>query len=377
MTTIPLSPQFMQSLREAHETYRHLVEGIPAILYIDANDDLSTNIYTSPQIFEILGISADEWRDDPSMWLARMHDDDRERVVHEHQASNANGFPFRSEYRIFAADGREVWFRDEAVLVRDNDGRPMFWRGIMLDITEQKQVEDKLRKSLEVLRSTLDDRRRLLTRLEQAQEEERRRIAADIHDDSIQVISAADMRAQSLARRLEDPQLRAEADELHETMNEAVKRLRHLLFELRPPALDRDGLVPALRSYLGNANAEDAIAFEIVDALQAEPPPEVRATLFRIAQEAITNARKHAGATHLTVSLADEDDGFSLRVSDDGKGFEGKDVTDSQPGHIGVPTMIERAEVAGGWCRLRSAPGEGATVECWLPAGGSATEPER
>jgi signal transduction histidine kinase len=310
------------------------------------------------------------------MWLARMHDDDRERVVHEHQASNANGFPFRSEYRIFAADGREVWFRDEAVLVRDNEGRPMFWRGIMLDITEQKQVEDRLRKSLEVLRRTLDDRRRLLMRLEQAQEEERRRIAADIHDDSIQVISAADMRAQSLARRLEDPQLRAEADELHETMNEAVKRLRFLLFELRPPALDRDGLVPALRSYLGNAKEEGAIAFEIVDALGAEPPPEVRAMLFRIAQEAITNARKHAGATHLTVALADEDDGFSLRVSDDGKGFEGEDVT-SQPGHIGVPTMIERAEVAGGWCRLRSAPGQGATVECWLPTGGSTTEPER
>ena len=97
----------------------------------------------------------------------------------------------------------------------------------------------------------------------------------------------------------------------------------------------------------------------------------------RIAQEAITNARKHAGATQLTVALADEDDGFSLRISDDGRGFEGKDVTGSQPGHIGVPTMIERAEVAGGWCRLRSAPGQGATVECWLPAGGSTTEPER
>jgi PAS domain S-box-containing protein len=376
VSAIPLSPEFMQSLREAHETYRHLVEGIPAILYIDANDDLSTNIYTSPQIFEILGFTADEWREDPSMWLARMHDDDRERVVHEHKSSNTSGFPFRLEYRIFAADGREVWFRDEAVLVRDDDGSPMFWRGIMLDITEHKQVEDKLRRSLEVLRRTLDDRRRLLTRLEQAQEEERRRIAADIHDDSIQVISAADIRAQALARRLDDPQLRAEAEELHATMNEAAQRLRHLLFELRPPALDREGIVAALRMYLGNLSAEAPMAFEVEDALEAEPPPEVRATLFRIAQEAITNARKHAQATHLRVALAGQDDGFSLRVSDDGKGFEVTDVAGSQPGHIGVPTMIERAELAGGWCRLRSAPGEGATVECWLPAGRVTADPD-
>jgi PAS domain S-box-containing protein len=376
VNAIPLSPEFMQSLREAHETYRHLVEGIPAILYIDANDDLSTNIYTSPQILEILGFTADEWREDPSMWLIRMHDDDRERVVREHQASNVSGFPFRSEYRIIAADGREVWFRDEAILVRADGGRPLFWRGIMLDITEQKQVEEKLRKSLEVLRRTLEDRRRLLRRLEQAQEEERRRIAADIHDDSIQVISAADIRAQTLARRLEDPELRAEAEELHATMEEAVSRLRHLLIELRPPALDREGLVAALRLYLGDASGQGDLASEVQATLEAEPLPEVRATLFRIAQEAITNARKHAHATHLSIVLTSEDDGFSLRVSDDGKGFEVGDPAGAEPGHIGVPTMIERAELAGGWCRLRSAPGEGTTVECWLPAGSATAGPD-
>ena len=368
MSTIPLSPEFMQSLREAHETYRHLVEGIPAILYIDANDDLSTTIYTSPQIHDILGFTADEWREDPSMWLARMHDDDRERVVHEHQASNVSGTPFRLEYRLFAADGREVWIRDEAVLVRDDDGHPLFWRGIMLDITEQKRVEDKLRRSLEVLRRTLEDRRRLLTRLEQAQEEERRRIAADIHDDSIQVISAADIRAQALARRLDEPDLRAEAEELHATMNEAVQRLRHLLFELCPPALDREGLATALRLYLDNVGHEGAIAFEIDDALGAEPPAEIRATLFRIAQEAVTNARKHARASNLTVSLGDADEGFSLRVHDDGIGFEAGESSGA-PGHIGLPTMAERAELAGGWCRVHSRPGEGVVLECWMPLG--------
>jgi len=364
-----VSPEFLQGLQEAQETFRHLVEGIPAILYIDAVDDLSSNIYTSPQITEILGFSPDEWRDDPGFWVARLHEDDRERAVRESLESNRTGEPFRCEYRIIAADGHEVWFRDEAVLVRTDAGQPLFWRGVMFDITEQKRAEEKLRRSLEVLHHTMEDRRHLITRLEEAQEEERRRIAADIHDDSIQVIGAADLRAQALARRLADAELRHEATELHETLALAIERLRHLLFELRPPALDRDGLVAALRVYLEHQGPDRAVAFEIDDELAIEPPPEVRATLFRIAQEAITNARKHAGASLLRVSVATHEGGVLVRVSDDGRGFDAIDVGDPAPGHIGMPAMIERAELAGGWCRVHSAPGEGTTIEAWLPLG--------
>jgi PAS domain S-box-containing protein len=365
----PVTPEFLQGLQEAQETFRHLVEGIPAILYIDAVDDLSSNIYTSPQITEILGFSPEEWREDPGFWLARLHEDDRERAVRASIESNRSGEPFRCEYRIIAADGRDVWFRDEAVLVRTDAGEPLFWRGVMFDITEQKRAEEKLRRSLEVLRRTMDERRHLIARLEEAQEEERRRIAADIHDDSIQVIGAADLRAQALARRLEDGELRIEATELHETLRLAIERLRHLLFELRPPALDRDGLVAALRVYLEHQEPEREVAFEIHDDLTTEPPPEMRGTLFRIAQEAITNARKHAGASLLRVTVASHEGGVLVRVADDGVGFGSIDVADSAPGHIGLPAMIERAELAGGWCRVHSAPGEGTTVEAWLPLG--------
>jgi PAS domain S-box-containing protein len=201
-----LPPELADQLREAHETYRHLVEGIPAVLYVDANDDHSSNIYTSPQIEPLLGFTVEQWRDDPALWVDRMHEDDRERVLGEHRESLATGDPFRTEYRLLAADGREVWIHDEAVLVRGSNEDPLFWRGVMTDVTRTKRVEDRLRRSLDVLRRTMEDRRQLLLRLEDAQEEERRRIASDIHDDPIQVMSAADIRAQSLARRIEDPQ---------------------------------------------------------------------------------------------------------------------------------------------------------------------------
>lgn len=364
MSTIPLTPEFMRSLREAHETYRHLVEGIPAVLYIDAVDDLSTNVYTSPQIEQILGISADDWRADPSLWIVRMHEDDRERVIAEHMESNRTGEPFSSEYRLIAADGSEVWVRDEAVLVRSDEGGPMFWRGVMYDVTETKRAEERLRRSLDILRRTMQDRHRLLMRLEDAQEEERRRVADDIHDDSIQVISAADIRAQGLARRISDPELRAEAEALRETLAEAVERLRHLLFELRPPALDREGLVAALRAY---AAGRDGPEVRVRDELASEPPPDIRALVFRIAQEALTNARKHSRSATVTVSVSSEEGGVRLRVVDDGVGFDPSERGD--PGHIGVPTMIERAELAGGRCLIESAPGRGTTVDAWLPLG--------
>jgi signal transduction histidine kinase len=176
-------------------------------------------------------------------------------------------------------------------------------------------------------------------------------------------MSAADIRAQSLARRIEDPQLRQEAEDLHDVIRSSVERLRHLLFELRPPALDREGLVPALRAYMGDADPVP----EIEDAMSSEPPLELRAILFRIAQEAIGNARKHASATRIHVSIAGQEGGIQLVVIDDGQGFDVGVIGSPEPGHIGLPTMIERAQLAGGRCQIESEPGGGTSVSAWLP----------
>ncbi len=364
MSEAPIPPDLKEGLREAHETYRHLVEGIPAVLYLDAAADPSTGLYVSPQLEQVLGISPDEWTARPSPRLDRMHPDDRERVAAEHRASNRTGEPFRSEYRLYAADGREVWIRDEAVLVRDDDGAPRYWRGVMVDITERRRIEERHRRSLARLRRAAEDRRRLLVRLEEAQDEERRRIASDIHDDSIQVMIAADYQAQTLVGRLEDPELRTEAEALRDTLKDAVERLRRLVFELRPPPLDRDGLVKALRSYAGEREGPRIV---VRDRLEAEPSPDVRGLVFRIAQEAITNARKHARASRITVELVSEPDAVRLLVADDGIGFDVSVVDDPDPGHIGLAAMIERAEIAGGRLRIDSRRGFGSTIEAWLP----------
>lgn len=361
---------------EDFQAYRAMVEGIPAIVYLDRPDEFSTNFYMSPQAVELLGYTAEEWGSTTEFWVEKIHPDDVDAVMEENRRSNEVGDRFFAEYRMFAKDGHLVWIRDEAVPVLDDQGRPMHWQGVMLDISAQKDAEDKLRWSLDVLRKTIQQRRELAQRLDHAQEEERRRIAADIHDDPIQVMSAVDLRLQTLARSGQVMAPR-ELMELHEIVGRSIDRLRSLLFELRPGALDREGLVVALRQYLEHTARETGWAVEVVDGLTGEPAPDLRATLYRMAQEAVTNARKHAAAGRVTVAVATVGDGVEVGVRDDGSGFDPSKVEEPRPGHIGLSTMIERAELVGGWCRITSAPGEGTLVECWLPADGEEIRPGR
>jgi PAS domain S-box-containing protein len=356
------------------DAYRMLVEGVPAILYIDRPDDLSTNLYTSPQIESLLGYPLHEWMADPELWKGVIHPDDRDRVLAANEASNRAGGTYLEEYRVLTKDGRTVWIRDEAAPVRGTDGTLLYWRGVILDITQRKEAEERLRWSLEVLRRTVQQRRELARRLQTAQEAERQRIAADIHDDPIQVMSAIDMRLQMLAEFPETITTEALSG-IEAEVRGAIERLRSMLFELRPATLDREGLVPALRLYLDRRAKTAGWAIEVADGMKHQPDPDLAALLYRIGQEAIVNAAKHAGAARVDVEVSTAGDGVTLRVHDDGKGFTPDLDAPPAPGHLGVSTMVERAELAGGWARIVSAPGEGTTVECWLPLDAAAGDP--
>jgi len=124
--------------------YRALVEHIPAVTYIDAVDEVSSAVYMSPQVERMLGYAPEEWLVDPSFFLKLLHPGDRERVLAENERTNRSGEPFDMEYRLIARDGRTIWVRDEAVLVKDGD-RPLYWQGVMTDVTERKALEERLR----------------------------------------------------------------------------------------------------------------------------------------------------------------------------------------------------------------------------------------
>ena len=224
----------------------------------------------------------------------------------------------------------------------------------------------ELTESLRQLRAVDDDRRHLLRKLVDAQEDERQRLAGDIHDDPVQKMVATSMRLQMLRRRVHDPALLEEFDKLLGHVKSSITSMRHLIFELRPSVLDDEGLAAALEEHMDKVG--NGIDFSLRNELTDEPPAQARVILYRIAQEALANIRKHARAEAVRIVLRSHADGFLVTISDDGEGFTVSDVPSSAPGHLGLTAMRERAAIAGGWCRVHSLPGVGTTVEFWVPA---------
>lgn len=131
-------------LGSAETRYRTLVEHAPAVIYIDAADEVSSAVYMSSQIESILGYAPEEWLADPELFMKLLHPGDRERVLDESRRTNETGETFSMEYRLIARGGRTVWVHDEALLVRDEEGRPLYWHGVMTDVTERKGLEMRL-----------------------------------------------------------------------------------------------------------------------------------------------------------------------------------------------------------------------------------------
>lgn len=226
----------------------------------------------------------------------------------------------------------------------------------------------ELEEAVVALRQANAERLELLSRLVSAQEEERQRIASDLHDDSIQKVTAASMRLDMLATahpELADDEVFVKAKA---TVQASVASMRHLMTELRPYVLDRDGLGAALREVLeeGFGRGDDP-SYDLSDRLPSQPPEVTRVVLFRITQEALMNVRKHARASHIRVELQGREGGYLVRVSDDGVGFDSENRAESPHGHLGLTSMRQRAQLAGGTCTIASSPGKGTVVETWIP----------
>lgn len=140
------------ALRSAERRFRILVEQMPAAVYTDLADEYSSAVYISPHIEDILGFTPEEWLENPRTWIERVHADDRERVLNHLRITHLSHSDFNLDYRFLHRDGHEVWVRDVAKLILDEDGQASYWQGILFDITTERETVERIRKSEERFR---------------------------------------------------------------------------------------------------------------------------------------------------------------------------------------------------------------------------------
>ena len=305
-------------------------------------------------------------------WLEYIHPQDRQESMDHWMRCVQSGENYESEYRIKSKDGEYRWFRARAVPISDAEGQTSKWYGTCSDIHDSKLLEHSMRENAIELEKMVDDRtaelRRLSIRLMKLQDEERRRIARDIHDGLGQELIATKMILDSLTRKSISDANKPNIIEAVKLIDRTVQQVRSISHLLHPPLLDEVGLLSALRWYLDGLTNRSGIQTHL------EVPPdlprlsnELETTIFRIIQEALSNVFRHAQAKNVWVNVALQEEKLLVTVRDDGIGLEEK-IVEFRPGSfgVGIGGMRQRALDFGGELRIRNA-NPGAFVEIVIP----------
>jgi PAS domain S-box-containing protein len=354
-------------LRESEQQLRLLVDDLRLVAV--SFDPAGTIRYCNKYLAELTGYSVDElvgrnWADRLSSSSAA--GDNRLETAGE------DGFVSKFESSIRTRNGDHRLIAWSCTPHLDDRGRVITITGIGEDVTAERRLEQEQQELIRRLRSVSTERSNLLTQLTDAEERERRRIAEDLHDDTIQWLTGANMMVGALPVR---PEGRVKAREISVILSSAIDQLRRLSFDLHPATLAHAGLVSSINRLLFDLAEGTGIEVTFTSGrYDGEIDQRQAACLYRICQEAIANVRKHSGATRVESELFAEDEDVVLVIADNGAGAI--ELVPST-GHLGLLTMRERAEIAGGTLEVTTLAAGGVTVRCRLPrqAQALATDP--
>jgi PAS domain S-box-containing protein len=362
---------------------------------VGKNQELDAIIHTAPDI--IFSRKADGSRDYISDrfydftgapvgsaqgfgWLDYVHPDDKDKAMADWMLCVQSGANYEAEYRIRSKDGDFRWFRARAVPIRA-DGSIVKWYGTCSDIHDSKLLEQSIRDSAAELEKMVDRRtdelRRLSIRLMTMQDQERRRLARDLHDGLGQELAVAKMVLDKmiLHKTMQPPEdAWTQASSIVDRAIQQVRTISHLL---HPPLLDEVGLLSALSWYVDGLTKRSGIetTLEVRPTEFPRLPSDVETAVFRIVQEALTNVFRHSEASKVWITLTQKDGMIMVAVRDDGKGI-GKSIAELRPDSVGVGIggMRQRAKEFGGELRLTNAQ-PGTLVELMIPSNSVLREP--
>ncbi len=306
-------------------------------------------------------------------WLDYVHPDDNQKAMADWLHCVESGTNYEAEYRLKSKDGSYRWFRARALPIRDPEGKIVKWYGTCSDIHDSKLLEQSIRDSATELEKMVDSRtdelRRLSVRLMTLQDQERRRIARDLHDGLGQELAVAKMVLDKIfLQNSAQPQNEAWS-QASSIVDRAIQQVRTMSHLLHPPLLDEVGLLSALSWYTEGLTKRSGIETTL-DVQPSDFPrlaAEVETAVFRIVQEALTNVFRHSEAHRVWITLTQRDGRIAVAVRDDGKGI-GKKIVDLRPDSVGVGIggMKQRAKDLGGELRLTNTH-PGTLVELDIP----------
>jgi signal transduction histidine kinase len=241
--------------------------------------------------------------------------------------------------------------------VRDCNGRAVSTYGVLRDVTEHRRVEEELRE--------------LSQRLIRAHEEERAMLARELHDDVTQRLAVLAIDVGRVEQTVSNAVLGGAMEAIRERLMSLSEDIHSLAYQLHPSVLQELGLVEALRTECERRGHQSSLALTVdLEPLPAGIQTDVALCLFRVAQEALSNVTRHAGAHAASVTLRQMEGGLLLAVHDDGVGFHPNDPGKGRS--LGVVSMRERVRLVNGTLDIESAPGKGTTIVAWVPVNGGA-----
>jgi PAS domain S-box-containing protein len=306
-------------------------------------------------------------------WLDYVHPEDRQRAMDDWMQCVESGAHYEAEYRMRSKNGDYRWFRARAVPIREEE-KIIKWYGTCSDIHDSKLLEQSIRDNAAELEKMVDRRteelRRLSVRLMATQDEERRRIARDLHDGLGQELAVAKIVLDKMKLQKSSSAGDEAWAQASNIVDQAIQQVRTLSHLLHPPLLDEVGLLSALSWYVEGLTKRSGIeaSLEVHPRDFPRMATEVETAVFRIVQEALTNVFRHSGAQKVSIRLTQSNGLITVAVRDNGKGIS-KRVTEQQPDSVGVGIggMKQRAREFGGELRLTNAQ-PGTLVELLIPS---------
>jgi len=307
--------------------------------------------YVSEQATEMLGYPVSSWYE-PDFLTSHVHVDDLHLVMAAYQKQTDIMEHFDLTFRMWASDGRLVWVQNLISIVSRDPGKTKL-HGFMIDISERKRAEQALKD--------------LAGRLIVAQEEERRRVARELHDDFNQRMALLSIELEQLGEKIEQPlELRKTVQSILDQANELSAEIHRLSYKLHPSKLDHLGLLAAVKSLCRDLTQSGKLKVDFHQAgFPGDLDKDITLCVFRIAQEGLHNCVKHSGADSVKVLLRKTRSAVRLSVSDNGCGFNIK--SDLMEKGLGFINMKERLHLVGGEMTVNSEPHRGTRIEVSVP----------